>query len=457
MAAVAPARQAAYHALHAVLADRADLPEALRRTRVRLDDERDRALAAEIAAGTLRWLASIDAVIEAFARRPLERLDPEVRDILRLSVYQLLHLDRIPASAVVNDGVELVRWQKKQSATALVNAVLRRVDRERTRLPLPPQPADAHRNRDAAVDYLSVTLSHPRWLAERWLTRFGFPAAEAWTRFDNQPAPLTLRANTLETSAADLAERLAAHGVDTEPARFAPDGLVVRRGNPLRTPLADSGLFLVQDEASQLVTLAVGATPGERVFDACAAPGGKTVALAGDMEGRGLLVASDLRPRRLRLLRDAVRLARATNVRVVRVDATGALPFEAVFDAVLLDAPCSGLGTVRRDPEIRWRRQVDDLSRLASTQDSMLERVSGTVRPGGRLVYATCSSEPEENEERVAAFLARHPDYTLANPSEGAPRRKKLEPVVNADGFLRTWPFEHGLEAFFAAVLVRRP
>lgn len=455
MASVAPARSAAYQALRAVLSGKSDLPEALARARVRLEDERDRSLTAEIAAGTLRWLASLDAIIQAFANRPLARLDAEVLDVLRLSVYQLLHLDRIPPSAVVHDAVELVRVQKKQSASGLVNALLRRVDRERHRLPLPGRPEVPEQDEAASLDYLSTTLSHPRWLVARWLKRVGFEASEAWTRFDNQPAGLTLRANTLKTNASELRDLLSRHGVECHPTRFAPDGLVVRRGNPLHTPLANAGLFLVQDEASQLVALAVDAKPGERVFDACAAPGGKTVALAGDMRGEGTLVASDLRPRRLRLLRESIAAAGASHVRVARVDATGPLPFGEVFDAVLLDAPCSGLGTIRRDPEIRWRRTPEDLQRMAATQDRMLDRVAATVRPGGRLVYATCSSEPEENEERVSAFLGRNGGFRLVNAAAQSERTAVLSPVVNAAGFLRTWPFEHRLEAFFAAVLVR--
>ena len=455
MAEVAAAREAAYRALHAVLGGRADLPDALSRARHQLRDDRDRALAAEIAAGTLRWLAALDAVIAAFSRRPLDRLDPEVLDILRLSAYQLLHLDRIPPSAVVHDAVELTRSRKKASATGLVNALLRRVVREKAALPLPTRPAVPGGSIEVDLDYLSVTLSHPRWLVERWLSRVGFEAVEAWLQFDNRPAPVTLRANTLRTTRDALAERLAAHGVATQPTRFAPEGLIVLAGNPLQTPVATEGVFSVQDEASQLVAVAVGARPGESVLDVCAAPGGKTVAVAGAMEGRGLLVAADLRPRRLRLLHETLGAAGANSVRLVRLDAARPLPFGPAFDAVLLDAPCSGLGTVRRDPEIRWRRRPEDLERLAGVQDAMLEEAARVIRPGGRLVYATCSSEPEEDEDRVAAFLDRHPDFRRANLVEAVPHGRALAPVVSAAGYLRTWPFEHGLEAFFAAVLRR--
>jgi 16S rRNA (cytosine967-C5)-methyltransferase len=456
MAAVAAARHAAYRALHAVVTGRTDLPEALARSRTDLRDDRDRALAAEIASGTIRWLGALDAVITAFAQRPLERLDPEVRDILRLSAYQLLHLDRTPPSAVVHDAVELARLHKKASAAGLVNAVLRRIAREKARVPLPPRPVDARAPAAAVLDYLSTTLSHPRWLVERWLSRVGFDAVEAWAEFDNRPAPLTLRANTLRISRAALADRLAAHGVTTDPARFAPDGLLVREGNPLRGDLSQEGLFVVQDEASQLVAVAAGARPGDRVLDACAAPGGKTLGLAAAMQRQGLLIAADLRPRRIRLLRETLRLAGAERAHLVRLDASRPLPFGPVFDLVLVDAPCSGLGTIRRDPEIRWRRVAGDLEGFALVQDAMLGCAAGVVRPGGRVVYATCSSEPEENEDRVAAFLDGHPEFRLVNPVDAAPGAGVLAPVVNDAGCLRTWPFAHGLEAFFAAVLERR-
>ena len=454
MSPVAPARAAAYAVLRAVNQERADLPDAIARARERLADERDRSLAAEIAAGTLRWQGALDAVIDGFSRIPSARLDAEVLDILRMSAYQLLHLQRVPPSAVVNEAVELARAQRKRSASGLVNAVLRRIDRERPHLPLPARPGP-HSGETAELDYLSITLSHPRWLVQRWKTRHGFEAVETWAGFNNSPAPLTVRANTLKGARDHLGERLAALGVETTPTRFAPEGLTVVHGNPLRTPLAAEGWFFVQDEASQLVAAFAGAAPGQRVLDACAAPGGKTVAMAGDMRGEGLLVASDLRTRRLALLTATVRSGKALNVRVARADVSQPLPFEPVFDCALLDAPCSGLGTIRRDPEIRWRREAADLPGLAARQLTMLERVAVVVRPGGRLVYATCSSEPEENEEVVARFLERRADYQAWPAGESPAARGPAAAVVNEQGHVRTWPHAHGLEAFFAAILIR--
>lgn len=433
---IAPARLAAFEVLRVVGSGRSDLGSALARARTKLNDERDRALASEIATGTLRWQGAFDHTIAAFASRPLRQLDAEVIDILRLTIFQLVHLDRIPASAAVKDAVDLAGKAGKRSASGLVNAVLRRVSRERERLPLPAPPRDPA-DREGALAYLSTTLSHPAWLVERWLDRYGFKNAEAWTRFNNAPAPLTLRVNRLKVTPAELIAALASHGVDVEPARHALDGLVVRSGNPLATPLDAQGLFVVQDEASQLVGAFAEARPGERVLDACASPGGKTTAMASAMGDRGMIVAADVRGRRLDLLVRAVRRSGAGSVRVVQADVTASLPFGPIFDRILLDAPCSGLGTLRRDPDIKWRRCVDDLPAFARIQEAMLERTAEVLAPAGTLVYSTCSSEPEENEGVVDAFLGRHQEFRMAK-----------EP-------LRTLPHRDGLEAFFAAMLVR--
>ena len=444
---IAPARAAAYRVLRAVNSRRVDLPGALARVRAELPDARDRALAGEIATGTLRWQAAYDHVVSTFTRRPLARLDPEILDILRLTLFQLLHLDRVPASAAVHDAVELARAAGKRSAAPLVNAVLRRASRERARLALPPRDGAT---REAAVEYLAVALSHPRWLATRWFDRYGFDAAEAWCRFDNRAPPLCMRANRLRITRDGLATRLLDAGVRTETARYAPDALVAVEGNPLHTRLAGDGVLIVQDEASQLVALAAGALPGERVFDACASPGGKTVALAFDVREQGLIVAADVRARRVRLLAATIQSAGARRVRVVQADAARALPFGPVFDRVLVDAPCSGLGTVRRDPDIKWRRTEDDLQRLAAVQLRLVNEAATTVRPGGTLVYATCSSEPEENEQVVEQFLERCPGFRA-----GRVHLPGAAELVDDRGHLRTYPFRHGLEAFFAARLVK--
>ena len=401
--------------------------------------------------GTLRWQRSLDHIIEHFAKRALARVETEVLTILRLSTYQLLHLDRVPASAVVDDAVELTRAAKKPGASGFVNGVLRALLRSKHRLPLPSRPAGI--DRQPMLDYLGITHSHPSWLVERWLARAGLDNAERWVRFNNASPGLTLRANLLRGSRDAIAADLARRGIETRPARFAPAGLEVVSGNPLRG--ATDGSFAVQDEASQLVGVIAAARPGERVLDLCAAPGGKTTAMAADMRDTGLLVATDVRDRRMRLLQSTVRASGARAVRILQIDRTGTLPFRAPFDRVLVDAPCSGLGTIRRDPDIRWRRAPDDLPALAAAQGTLLDRAAPHVREGGRLIYATCSSEPDENEHVVDAFLLRHSDFALADLRMDSGFPAAVGPLFDDRGMFRTRPYADGLEAFFAAVMVR--
>jgi 16S rRNA (cytosine967-C5)-methyltransferase len=449
---ISPARVAAYDILLAVSRGRADLPTAIAAARGRLEDDRDRALAAEIAAGVQRWRALLDQVIVSFARRDLDRLDPEVVEILRLSAYQLLYLTRVPASAVVDEAVNLTKRAGKKSAAGFVNAVLRTISRKRGALPLPARPA-ASASHESVLDYLTVTMSHPRWLAERWLGRYGFEATEQWMQFDNTTAPLTLRVNTIKADTAALIEQLDDVDVRVHRGRYARDALIVDAGHPLRTAGVQAGRFLVQDEASQLVPLLTGAMPGMRVLDTCASPGGKTTAMAAMMNCRGLLVASDLRQRRVELLQNTVAVTGASNVRIVQTNLLKPLPFREPFDVVIVDAPCSGLGTLRRDPDIRWRRHEDELTSLAAAELTMLQHAAQVVSPGGRLVYATCSSEPDENDGVVSAFLATTPGFRIVDARTAAPAL--AAEVVDASGFLRTEPHRHGLEAFFGAVLER--
>jgi 16S rRNA (cytosine967-C5)-methyltransferase len=449
---IAPARIAALDILTAVSSGRFDLPAAIARSRSALEDDRDRALAAEIATGVQRQRAALDHLIVHFAKRPIDRLDPEILDILRLSIYQLLHLSRVPASAVVNDAVNLTKRSGKRSAAGFVNGLLRNVSRRRAALPLPPRPIDPA-DRTAVLDYLSVTLSHPRWLAARWLERLGFEVTEQWMLFNNTAAPLTLRVNRLLHAPDDARSWLAQQGIELTPGRFAPDALIVAEGRPLGRPDVGTGWFVVQDEASQLVPLLAGPSPGRLVLDACASPGGKTTALACAMEPGGRIVACDVRSRRIDLLRRTIDDTRALNVSIVQADLRVPLPFRAPFDCVMVDAPCSGLGTLRRDPDIRWRRHEAELESFAADEIGMLLNAGAAVAPGGRLVYATCSSEPEENERVVETFLRLSPEFEPVDASAVHPR---LTPsLIDRSGHLRTSPHAHGLEAFFGAVLER--
>jgi len=433
---IATARVAAFDALRQVEASHLDLGEAVARVRKPLADERDRALLLELVSGTLRMRAAIDFQLASRVSRPLSKLDDAVLVILRMSGFQLLYLSRIPASAIIHDAVELTRRSGKTSATGLVNAVLRALAKDRETIAWPPIPPDDAPD-DAVVTYLATVHSHPAWLVSRWLERHGRDATEQWLVFNNRPAALCLAPNRTLVSREALAEELRADGVDTEPTRRAPHGLHVRSGQPLATRAFREGRFLVQDEASQLIAALVDPPRGGRVLDLCASPGGKTMSLVADVGGRGVVVASDVRPHRLRVLASTLARCRASRARVVQVPPDGALPMrDASLDTILIDAPCSGLGTVRRDPDIRWRRSAEDLPRFAAAQLALLERAAGLVRAGGTIVYSTCSSEPEENDDVVAGFLRTHPAFA----------QERIH---------QTLPFRDGLEAFYGAVLRR--
>ena len=448
----APARVAAYNALLAVDDRGLELPAALAESRRRLSDPRDKALAAEIVHGTLRWRRTLDALIATCATTGRLPTDARVLTILRLSLYQILHLDRVPASAVVDDAVDLTRMAQRATAAGFVNALLRSLLRQRHRLALPPRPPPGS-DRESAVAYLGITHSHPEWLVSRWLERYGLESAEAWVQFNNATPPMTLRVNTLRATRTETQGWLAEHGVRARAARLAPLGLVVEEAEDPSVLIEATDRWVIQDEASQLISLMVGARPEDRVLDLCAAPGGKTTAMAVDMHDTGLLVACDVRSRRIRLLRDTLATFGAEVCRVVHVAREDSLPFSPVFDRVLVDAPCSGLGTVRRDPDLKWRRLEADLATLATAQETLLDRAAAIVAPGGRLVYATCSSEPDENDDVAERFLRAHPEFTPAPAPELPP---SVSALVDERGMLHTLPHRDGLEAFFAAGFLRR-
>lgn len=442
---IAPARRAAFDALAAVAGGRADLDGAIELARRHINDPRDESLLRELVTGTLRWQGAIDAVVAPLCRVALPKLDLEVLTALRLGTYQLLYLDRVPPSAVVDDAVALVRTAKKSSATGLVNAVLRKIARGERGTP-PPDGDDA--------EALARVTSHPAWLVRRWLGRRSREDVDAWLAFNNTPAPMTLRVNPLVApDRAAVAAALAEHGVATEACRYAPWGLVVLDGNPLGTPPLTGGACFLQDEGSQLAALVAPVRPGARVLDVCASPGGKTLAYVAAAGPAGFVVAADVRARRVRLLAGTVTRAHA-RAAVVHLDDCAALPFRAGFDVVAVDAPCSGLGTLRRDPDIKWRRTPADLGRFAAGQLDLLQRASAVVRPGGCLAYTTCSSEPDENTDVVTRFLEGAPAFAL-RPVAAGPDAAVLAACSDSAGRLVTDPVRHGLECYFGAVLVR--
>jgi 16S rRNA (cytosine967-C5)-methyltransferase len=436
---IAAARRAALDALTDIEERGTDLGESVARVRPTLGDERDRALLLELVAGTLRMQGAIDFQLAQRVSRPLPRLDAQVLRVLRLAAFQLLYLDRIPAAAAIDDAVELTRRAKKSSAAGLVNAVLRALSRERGRLTWPERPRaiESATDTQALILYLATVHSHPVWLVERWLARHGADSVERWLTFNNQTPSLCLAPNLAVVSQDELALELAEAGVETRPTRVATHGLTVSSGHPLTTRAFLDGHCVVQDEASQVIAEIAAPEAGGRMLDLCASPGGKTIHFAARAGQSGVVVASDVRPHRIDVLRRTLRRCHASSVRVVHIPSVSTLPFRAgAFDTVFIDAPCSGLGTIRRDPDIRWKRTPGDLARFAEAQLSLLERSADLVPAGGRVIYSTCSSEAEENEEVIERFVRKRPDF--------APSRVH-----------HTWPFRDELEAFFGVVLQR--
>jgi 16S rRNA (cytosine967-C5)-methyltransferase len=408
----------------------------------------DRALATDLVYGTLAWQGRLDHHLAALLRgTTVARLDPPVRVALRLGLYQLLFLDRVPAYAAVDASVRLAR-RTAPGAAGLVNAVLRRAAREGSGASsLPDLAADP-------LARLAVEWSHPRWLVERLAEEVGLDDLPALLESHNRPGRVALRVNTPRVTREALTVELASAGIAVAPGRFAPDALVVERaaGRLRALPAFRAGRFAYQGEASQLVTLLLGLDPGARVLDACAAPGGKTLQAATLVGAGGRVLAFDVhRAGARRIAGEAARLGAAVSVAVA--DARRP-PVHGTFDAVLVDAPCSGLGTLRRHPELRWRRQPADLPRLAALQRALLDGVAPLVRPGGVLVYAVCTPLRLETDDVVAHFLAAHPGFVAEPAGPGLPAVAR--DLVTPGGALRTWPHRDDLDAFFA-VRLRRP
>jgi 16S rRNA (cytosine967-C5)-methyltransferase len=451
--AISPARTAAFDILLRVERESSYASELLHsRTYARLTTV-DHSLATELVMGVLRWQSLLDSQIAANSAQALSKLDLEVLTALRLAIYQLRWLSRIPARAAINESVELVKRARKRSAAPFVNAVLRKLDAKVSYVETSPQPSIS----DASTADLSTSSAHPLWLVERWVRSYGLDSAFRICRHD-QSIPVT----AIRLRRPEAEEQIKAEGIELAPGAFLASARRVQHGDVTRSAAFRAGLCVIQDEASQLVAALVGR--GTHILDCCAAPGGKTLAIA-DLNPRANISAVDLHPHRARLLRrmlsapDSQNEAESRNIRVVAADARD-LPFTTRFDRVLADVPCSGTGTLSRNPEIKWRLKPHDLADLQARQLAILRSAMAQVAPGGRLVYSTCSLEKEENEDVIERLSEEDSSFrvldSLVELEQLHEKRELIWPdpaSLTRGPYLRTLPGVQPCDGFFAAIL----
>jgi 16S rRNA (cytosine967-C5)-methyltransferase len=407
----------------------------------------DRGLFAELVFGVLRRQGTLDHILTGLLDQPLVKLEPVVLILLRVGLYQLIYLDRIPESAAVNESVNLAK-QLLPRASGLINAVLRNYLRHKDTITFPDPVA-------APAASIAARHSHPAWLVKLWFSQLGEEETERLAEASSRQAPLTLRANTLRVTRDDLIHRFSTNGIDVSPCRFSPHGILVEgRHHIPGLPGFREGLFVVQDEASQMAALLLDPQAGERVLDACAAPGGKATHLAQLMDNRGALTAMDKSGSKLTLIRETTARLGISIIRTMAGDLLNRSLFPPdTFDRVLLDAPCSGLGVIRRNPESKWRLTSDDITRLAGNQKALLRNAFRLLKPGGVLLYSTCSTGVVENDSVVEDFLSRNSDCVLEDLNEIFPGYGEL---FTPRGMLRTWPHRHAMDGFFGARLRKR-
>ncbi|HEY6298265.1 MAG TPA: 16S rRNA (cytosine(967)-C(5))-methyltransferase RsmB [Candidatus Binatus sp.] len=406
----------------------------------------DRRLITRLVLGTIAWQGRLDYELKQLTRRELIAIQPVALEILRMGLFQLRFLDRIPQHAVVDTAVSIAKRNvQARRAAGFVNAVMRRATRETA--PMPPR----ERNEKS---FLAIAYSHPRWLVERFVDWFGLANAERLMTANNNAAPNVLRLNLARGARAEIIEKLSADGFEIGADGRAPETIVLKSAPRFESRAYRDGLFHAQSETSQIVARMLAPRAGATVVDCAAAPGGKATHLAEMIGEHGRVIAMDLNFNGLKNARDLARRLRHRNIEFVCADLTAAAPLAPLsVDYVLLDAPCTGLGTLREHPEIKWRMKPTDPARMAAIQSRMLEHAATLVRSGGAIVYSVCSIAPDEGECVVDGFLARHDDFEIDRAVAG---RDEFRGVIDARGFIKTRPDVGGLDGFFAARLIRR-
>ena len=456
--AISPARTIAFDILKRVQTQGAFADDALREKLTVEIRREDAGLATDLTLGVLRWQRLLDFLIDRKLSSTKKSLDDEVRIALRMGVYQLWFHARVPARAAIYESVELVKRAKKRSAATLVNAVLRKLAAEATDLHADRATIDSFLPDNVPLpERLGILYSHPTWLVDRWINRF----CEAQTRDlleSNNQVPTTschiYQADHLEEAVASLEQS----GTRLRPGRLLRNARMLEGGNPSASEALQRSWIVIQDEASQAVAHLLNVVPGNTVLDLCAAPGGKTLLLAQPAGPDGRVIATDLHEPRVHAMNDRFNRAELRNVECISLDATQELPFQNKFDRILVDAPCSGTGTLSRHPEIRWRICAEDLADFHGRQVRLLVNALCCLAPGGRLVYSTCSLEPEENEAVVNEVLSgKGGPFQVVTPRDALQDHisspELLDSVISSDGFFRTFPPLHGTDGFFAAVI----
>lgn len=408
--------------------------------------DRDRALLTEIVYGTLRWRGQIDAQLTRHLQRPLEKTEPFLRNLLRATLYQLLFLDKVPNYAAVNEAVEIAKQHGGKKIAGFVNGVLRNLLREKDR-------SGALRENGDSPDSLAVSYSHPPWLVKKWLEDFGLAETKNLLSANNYQPPLVLRVNALRSPRESLLRALSTQGATVAPTQWSPQGIWVKSGPPVDA-LAGyrEGFFQVQGEASQLIGYLLTPRSDELVLDGCAAPGGKATHIAELMADRGRVVALDISRRGVERIRQNCARLQLTSVAAECADLSQPLPetLRGPYDRILIDAPCSGLGTLRAHPEIKWQRDQGDVQRLSRLQRKILEQAAPALKLGGVLVYSTCTVAEEENGQLIGGFLSCHNEFILENAAEFLPPQAR---DMTHNGYFVALPHRHNTDGFFAARL----
>lgn len=407
--------------------------------------DRDKAFATEMVYGTIRWRRRLDWMVSQLMRGNPDSLTPWIRHILRMGLYQLMMMSQVPDAAATHEAVKLARRYGHQGTVRLTNAIMRTAIRKRDQLDCPNYTGDP-------IKQLGITHSYPAWLTKRWVERYGIEGTANLMEAGNQTPPLTIRVNIDRITPRKLIETLKKNEIHVESSRWLEDFLSIRHTGDLnQLSCHQEGLFQVQDESAGLAVRLLDPKQDETIIDLCCAPGGKTTYIAQFVSAGGQVVACDTSLHRLRQVEENRQRMGLAQVHLVVMDGKSpALAFEA--DRVMIDAPCSGLGTIARRPDLRWRRRMEDIGRLHDVQLALLKRGAGLVKKGGILVYSTCTIEPEENEDVVAAFCSKHPGFHIEKPDDWP---VEMNEVMNDEGQILTLPSVHGIDGSFAVRLRR--